>query len=164
MMVISSRPLVGDGFAAAKFRMPLMVISLPAVTPPVPVNDRLFTTPLKNDAGNAMAAVFENINVAAPLLTSRFPVVRTGEFPERVNVFAPAMSVPAVTSSVPVTSTSPDKEIPLARVTVKFLTTIRGKLVLGPDPPKTRFDVIPPVKVPAVAAMAPFRVSVFAPM
>ena len=54
-MVISSKPLVAEGLAAARLRIPFTVISLPAVTPPAPLKVRLLTLPVKKVEGSVIA-------------------------------------------------------------------------------------------------------------
>ena len=144
--------------------MPFTVISLPAVTPPVPLSVKLFTPLVKKVVGSEMAEVFAKIRLAEALLTSTVPPLLPGELPEMVNVFAPTVNIPDVKANVPATFTSPPKVIPFERFMVRLFRDIAGKLVLAPEPPKTRLELAPPVNEPEVLLIAPFSVKVLAPI
>jgi len=157
-------PLIAEGLALCKFSMPFTVKLLPALIPPKPLIVKLFTLPLKIEAGRIMAEEFVKDSVAELLLASMFPVVLEGEFPEIVKVFVARLKVPLVNARVPPTLTAPPKLMPLARFRVRLLRTAAGKMVVAPLPPTMMFDELPPVNVPDVVVIEPLRVNVFAPM
>lgn len=103
---ISKHPLVDEGFAADRLRIPNMIMSLPAVTPPLPLMVKLLMFPVKNEPGSVMAAVFANAMVAFPSLASTFPLVLEGELPAIVKVFDAMVNVPDVNVKPPFTVTS----------------------------------------------------------
>ena len=111
-----------------------------------------------------MADEFAKTIVACALPTSTLPLVRRGEFPERVNVFGPTVKVPEVRVNVPFNDTSPARINPLDRFNVRCCRVIDDNVVEEPLPPKTRFEVLPPVKIPDTFVIAPLKVSVFAPI
>ena len=161
---IARLPFVAEGLALCKFSMPFTVKSLPAVIPPEPLMVKLFTLPVKIEAGRIMAEDLVNNRVAETLFASMFPVVRVGEFPEIVKVFAARLRVPLVKARVPPTLTEPPRLMPLARLRVRLLSSTAGKVVVAPLPPIMIFEELPPVNVPAEVVMDPFKVKVFAPI
>ena len=161
--------MVDDGLGElvlplSRYKMPLTVKSLPAVTPPVPVILKLFTLELKTEAGKVSAEVLVNTSVAEALLASMLPELRVKLLPERVRVFDPTVSVPAVSARVPATLTLPVSVRPLERFSVRLFNATAGRLVPAPEPAMTMFELLPPVKLPEVYEIAPSSVRVFAPM
>jgi hypothetical protein len=100
---ISRLPFVADGLALCKLRIPFTVKSLIAVVPPVPLMVKLLTFPVNIEAGRVIAAVFIKAKVALASLASIKPLVRVGELPAIVNVFAPRLNVPEGKSNKPFT-------------------------------------------------------------
>ena len=102
--------------------------------------------------------------VAPTLLASIFPLVLTGELPERVKVFDPTVRVPFVNVKVPITVRFPYKLTPLARFIVKLLSIKAGMFMIVPLPPMIILVVLPPVTVPVMAVTIPLNVKVLGPM
>ena len=100
---ISRLPLVVDGLALCKWRMPFIVKSLVAVIPPLPLIVKLLTFPAKIDVGRVIADELVKAKVALALLASIFPLVLVGELPAMVKVFAAMVNVPEIKSSNPLT-------------------------------------------------------------
>ena len=163
LVPISSVPIVLDGLALCKLRIPF-IVQLQHALIPAPLIVKLFILLVKIDSGQVMVDGLVNTIVADELLASIFPLTLVGELPEIVKVFAPIVNVPAVKANIPATVTSPPKLIPFARFKVKLFSETTGNIVLAPLPPKTIFDVLPPFKVPELVEIAPLIVKVFAPM
>ena len=143
---------------AVSVNVPLILTSFISVILPVPV----FVT-------------VNALNVVAPVMVC-------GEVPLKLIVLVLAVNVPALSKfpamlvvnelafNVPLTPMVklPDIVIPTPMVVVPpFMVKlsnavgVEGKVAVAPNP---KFDVAPPVNVPAVFVMPPFNVKVFAPI
>ena len=77
------------------------------------------------------------------------------------NVPRAPISVPRMSVLEPVVISPPlSASVPLARVSVRLFTETAGRVVLALEPPTTRFDSDPPVRVPLVVDIAPLIVKV----
>ena len=161
---ISRLPFIDEGFSLCRFNTPFTVKLPVDVIPPVPLMVKLFTTPVNIEEGSVIAEVLVNNNVALALLASMVPLVRDGELPEIVSVFAPRLNVPLVNVRVPPTVTAPPKPTPVARSKVRLFSETEGRVVLAPLPPKLMLLELPPINVPDVFVMVPLMVKVFAPI
>jgi hypothetical protein len=133
-----------------------MLKLFPAVMP-APLMVKLLILPANIEDGSVMADELANDIVADALLASMLPLMRVGELPDIVSLFAPNVNVPVVKANVPSRSTFPPSVIPLVRFKVKLFSETPGRDVLAPLPPMMMFDVPPPVKEPEVLETAPLN-------
>jgi hypothetical protein len=166
---MSRLPFVVDGFSLCKRIMPFTAKSLLAVTPPSPLTVKLLILPEKMEAGRVIAVVLVKARVAEAFPASIVPLIRLGELPAMVKVFAARPSVPVDKFNSPFTVMFwLPKVTPPAQLRVRLLmegveiNTSFG-MVMPPEPPNVSDDAGSTAINPEVLLMVPFIPRVISP-